>query len=71
MNRELEAIFNALEAARENPRDSRLMDFYESMLDDVQVRVPSADRAQVRQMIWNLYLDWRKTKSPSTLPPKA
>ena len=59
MNRELEAIFQALEAGRENPENQALIESYESRLDEVQARLPDLDRVQLRQTVGNSTLNGR------------
>lgn len=48
MNRELEALFQALEAAQENPESLQLTELFESRLDDAHARCRNVSRQQLR-----------------------
>jgi hypothetical protein len=75
MNSELEALIRALDAvlnARSGAEAKQFEAVYQTMIDDLQMRVPHVLRKKLLQMIAVQHSKWRKAQNHfPTIPPKA
>ena len=74
MNRELEAILKAYDAAKQasQAEEKRLLTIYETKLDEVLQRHPHLSREALEGAIQRAYIRWLKAQfKPASLPPKA
>lgn len=74
MNRELEEILKAYDAARQASRadEQQLLARYESRLNEALQRHPNVSRPALEGVIRRAYSLWLKAqKKPTSLPPKA
>ncbi|MCI0534869.1 MAG: hypothetical protein L0Z50_06550 [Verrucomicrobiales bacterium] len=74
MNRELEKILKAYDAAKQasGADEKKFLAFYESKLDEVLQRHPHLSRAALEGAIQRAYGRWLKAQNkPASLPPQA
>jgi len=74
MNRELEEILKAYDAAKQasGPDEKQFLALYESKLEDLLQRHPHLSRAALETAIRGAYDRWLKAQNkPSSIPPKA
>jgi hypothetical protein len=75
VNRELEALILAYEAASEarDTEAAHCMEAFESLLDDVMTRRPGISRDILRKSVIKAHRKWAlgQEKKPPTIPPRA